>query len=376
MFARVRVASRAALLLVAVACAAPAAPAAPASPAPGAPAPSGAAPAPAAGAPVAATPDVASPSAPAGADTGTAPAAAEPTPLARRTVHTVYPAVSLSAMSYMYAEDQGLYARYGVDAESSGMVPQAALAALVNGEVQYAFYGSSLLLYAARGIPIRPFLQASTGPSLMLFARPEIADFADLRGKAISVLSAAGLSREVAELVLEKHGVSPSDVQLLPAGSAAAQMEQLRQGLAAATLISPPWPITARREGYRLLSNTGREISYPFGVMATTTARMTDDPAEVKAVIRGTLDANRLIRAERDAAIAWIARKFEVEPDVAAESYDMVLETQNDDGAIPREAVANYFRVQDDDPSLRDVPYENVVDTRLLQAVWAEMGIR
>jgi ABC-type nitrate/sulfonate/bicarbonate transport system substrate-binding protein len=369
MLARVRDWSRGALLaLVAVACAAPAAPS---SPVPAGPA-GGAAAKPAAAAPTATAPAAASQNPSGGATT----AAAQPTPLPRRTVLTAYPAVSLSAMSYMYAEDQGLFARYGVDAQSTGMVPQAALAALLNGEVQYLFYGSSLLLYAARGLPVRPFLQASTGPSLMLFARPEIGDFADLRGKPISVLSAAGLSGEVTQLVLEKHGVNPRDVQLLPAGSAAAQMEQLRQGIAAATLISPPWPITARREGFKLLSNTGREISYPFGIMAAHAGRAADDPAEVRAVIRATIDSARLIRAEREAAIAWIARKFEVEPDVAAESYDMVLETQNDNGEIPREGVANYFRVQEEQPELRDVRYEDVVDTRLLQEVWREMGIR
>jgi ABC-type nitrate/sulfonate/bicarbonate transport system substrate-binding protein len=352
-------------LLMAVACTSPM----PASPAPAAPS-GGAAAAASSVSAGTAPPGPASPAASARS------AGAQPTALPRRTVLTAYPAVSLSAMSYMYAEEQGLYARYGVDAQSSGMVPQAALAALVNGEVQYLFYGSSLLLYAARGLPVRPFLQASTGPSLMLFARPEIADFADLRGKPISVLSAAGLSAEVTQLVLEKHGLNARDVQLLSAGSAAAQMEQLRQGLAAATLISPPWPITARREGFRLLSNTGREISYPFGIMATSAARVSDDPAEVKAVIRATLDANRLIRAERDAAIAWIGRKFEVEPDVAAESYDMVLETQNDNGEIPRDAVANYFRVQEEQPDLRDVRYEDVIETQLLQEVWREMNLR
>ena len=66
----------------------------------------------------------------------------------------------------------------------------------------------------------------------------------------------------------------------------------------------------------------------------------------MKAYVRATLDANRLIRSDREAVIAWM-RRFEVEPDIAAESYDIVLETQNDTGELPREGVANYFRVQD-----------------------------
>ncbi len=300
---------------------------------------------------------------------------AEPTPLPRRLARVAYPAASLSAMSYMYAEDHGLYARYGVEVESTGMTPAPALAALMNGELQYLYYGSTLLLAPARGMPVRPFLQGSRGPSLMLFARPEITSFADLRGKAISVLSAAGLSREVTELVLEKHGVSPREVDLLAAGSAAGQMEQLRQGIAAAAPISPPWPLVASREGYRLLANIGQEIVYPFGVMATSTARLQSERAEVKAVIRATLEANRLIREDREGTIAWIARRFDVAPDVAAESYDLVIDTQNDTGEILPEGVANYFRSQQEQPELRDVRYEDVVEVEVLREVWREMGL-
>jgi hypothetical protein len=54
----------------------------------------------------------------------------------------------------------------------------------------------------------------------------------------------------------------------------------------------------------------------------------------------------------------------------------MVLETQNDNGEIPRDAVANYFRVQEEQPDLRDVRYEDVIETQLLQEVWREMNLR
>jgi hypothetical protein len=93
-------------------------------------------------------------------------------------------------------------------------------------------------------------------------------------------------------------------------------------------------------------------------------------------VIRATLEGNRLIRSDRQGTIEWIARRFEVEPDVAAESYDLVIETHNDNGEIPRDGVVNYFRIQEDQPDLRDVRYDDVVETRLLQEVWREMGLR
>jgi ABC-type nitrate/sulfonate/bicarbonate transport system substrate-binding protein len=297
-------------------------------------------------------------------------------PVSRRSVKVAYPSAALSQMAYMFADEQGVYASYGVDVESVTMVTAPAIAALINGDIQYIFSGSSLLLSAAKGLPVRTFLQSSRGPTNHLFARPEIASFADLRGKTVSVLSAGGLSREVTELIIEKHGVNPKDVQYVASGSAPAQMEHLRQGLAVAATISPPWPLTARREGFHMLANIGQEIEYPFGLFATTTQRLNQDLPEVAAMTRATLETHRRMRQDAAATIAWIARRYEVDQEVATDSYQLAIEIQNDDGEVLGEGVANYFRVQEEQPELRDVRYEDIVDVRPLQAAWREMGIR
>jgi ABC-type nitrate/sulfonate/bicarbonate transport system substrate-binding protein len=340
--------------------------------------PGGAPAQPAAGAgpnePAALAPSTAAPAAaPAGVD---GRAAGEPTPLPRRQVKVAYPSAALSQMAYMFADEQGLYARFGVNVESVTMVTAPAIAALINGDIQYIFSGSSLLLSAAKGLPLRTFLQSSRGPTNHLFARPEIASFADLRGKTVSVLSAGGLSREVTELIIEKHDVNPRDVQYVASGTAPAQMEHMRQGLAVAATIAPPWPLTARREGYHQLANIGQEIAYPFGLFGTSTSRLNDDFAEVRALTHATLAAHRLMREDPATTIAWIARRYEVDDEVATESYREVIEIQNDDGEVLREGVSNYFRAQDEQPELRDTPYDSVVDLRPLQAVWQALGLR
>ena len=323
-----------------------------------------------------APPQAGSAASPGAAERPTAAPGTDPTPLPRRQVKIAYPSAALSQMEFMYATDQGVYARYGVDVEAVVMTTAPAVAALLNGDVQYIYAGSTLLLSAARGLPMRTFFQGSRGPTSHLFARPEITGFADLRGQTVSVLSAGGLNREITELIIEKYGVNPKDVQYVASGSAPAQMEHLRQGLAVAATISPPWPIVARREGYRLLANIGQEIPYPFGLFATTTARLAEEPAEVKALVRGTLDTHRLMREDPAAAIAWIMRRFNVDQDVAPESYELVMLVQNEGGEVLHDGVANYFRVQDEQPELRDTRYEDVVDARPLQEVWRELGLR
>lgn|SRR5579875_1337380 len=316
-----------------------------------------------------------SPAVPAGAVA--APASAGlPTPLSRRQVRVAYPSASLAQMEFLYAADQGFYDRHGVAVEAVIMGTAVAVAALVNGDLQYIYSGSTPLLSAARGLPVRAFFQGSRGPNLQLFAHPSIGGFAELRGQTVSVLTAGGLNREVTELVIRKHGVDPREVQYIASGTAPAQMEHLRQGLAVAATISPPWPLVARREGYRQLAIIGQEIEYPFGLFVTTTQRLTEQPAEVKALIRGTLEAQRAMREAPAAAIAWIQRRFDVDLDVATESYALIMALQNPTGEVLREGVANYFQVQTDQPELRSVRFEAVADAQPLREVWQEMGGR
>jgi ABC-type nitrate/sulfonate/bicarbonate transport system substrate-binding protein len=292
-----------------------------------------------------------------------------------RSVRIGYPIAALSQLEFMYAVDEGVYARQGVDVDAVVIPPTPALAAMLNGEVQYVYAAASLLNSSARGLPVRTFFQGATGPTNELFARPEIGAAADLRGKTISVLSIAGPSRETTELLLEKHGVDPNQVQFIASGSAPAQMEQLRQGGAQAVTMSPPWTLSARREGFRSLAHIGQEVPYPWDLFATTAERLASDPSEVKALIRGTLEAQRLMHDDREAVIAWIVRRFDVEQDVATESLDQALLVHNASGELTRESVATYLRLQaDKDPVLRDARYEDLVDMRPLQEVRQEMG--
>jgi len=136
--------------------------------------------------------------------------AASPTSPPRRHVKVAYPSNSLAQMDFMYAEDFGMYARYGIDVESVIIVPTPAVAAMINDELQYVYAASTLLVMAAKGLPIRSFLQSWRGPTLEFYARAEITDFADLRGKTVTTLTAGGLVREVTMLLIEKRGVNPA----------------------------------------------------------------------------------------------------------------------------------------------------------------------
>src|SRR5262249_12642757 len=136
-------------------------------------------------------------SAPATGDAG-----ASPTPLPQRRLKVAYPSNSLSQMDFMYAVDSGMYARYGIEVERVVIPTTPAVAALLNDDVQYVYAGSTLLMTAAKGLPVRSFWQSFRGPTLDLYVQPDIADFADLRGKTVATLTPGGLVREVTLLLM------------------------------------------------------------------------------------------------------------------------------------------------------------------------------
>ena len=240
-----------------------------------------------------------------------------------------------------------LYGRYGLDVESVSMVTGGAVAALLNGDLQYVYAASTLLLGAARGLPIRTFWQGSRGPTLELFARPEIMGFADLRGKTINSAS-GGVSHEIIELLLDKNGVDPREVGVVVSGSAAAQMEQLRQGLVAASITAPPWPVEARRAGFRHLASTAKRSPTLTACLLPPPRGSRRIPSTCGRSFAARSTASGSCARTRPGVIAWIMRRFEVDEEIASESYALSMAAQNDDGEVLREAVTNYFRVQKD----------------------------
>src|SRR5581483_1979317 len=112
------------------------APAAPAAPAPG----SAASESPADG-----------PAAPtaAGASTASAP------PRAPDRIRMSYSATSFAFLSMFAAQDQGFYARNGLDAELVQAAATVSIAGMVNGDVDFSMSLGSFARAAAKGLPVR-----------------------------------------------------------------------------------------------------------------------------------------------------------------------------------------------------------------------------
>jgi len=304
-------------------------------------------------------------------------AAPSPTaPPAPDQVRIGYPATSTQFLSLFVGQDQGFYASYGIAPEIMLASAQVAITGLTTGDMDFTMSLGSAARAAAQGLPVRVVEQSGTAPQLYILGQPELRTLADLRGKVLTPNSISGTTGQTAVLLLRKHGVARDEVQLIPGGDTFRQMEMLRQRQVDAALLGPPFPLIARREGFTLLASAPDEIQLAFSGLATSQDNLARRGDMVRRVIMAEIEALRYMHSDRAGALRILMEHFPGEPDIAAQSYDLIIGSFSRDGSLPRDGVEAVLALDKEDGAIPDhIRYEDVVDDRPLQAAQRALGL-
>jgi ABC-type nitrate/sulfonate/bicarbonate transport system substrate-binding protein len=177
----------------------------------------------------------------------------------------------------------------------------------------------------------------SDGGFASLVAAPDVASFADLKGKTVSVDALTTGLAFVARELLARNGLAETDVTFVRAGGTANRYRDLIAGKHAATLLRTPFDVLARQRGFQPLATAQSLGAYQGTVGA---ARRSWAAAHEQALI-GFLRAYRAgvdwlyERANRDLVEAMlVAHIRDMTPALAKQSYDLLLA---DKGGITRD---------------------------------------
>jgi ABC-type nitrate/sulfonate/bicarbonate transport system substrate-binding protein len=210
-----------------------------------------------------------------------------------------------------------------------------------------------------------------------LVAQPEYRTVPQLRGKTVGVGVAGASIDQVARLVLKHHGLEPQqDVNVVPIGDGGVQYEALKLGQIDAAMMSLPFPILGRREGYSLVAHSHEIFKLPsagIGAMQTTLERRRD---MVRRMVRAQIRGLQLIRAQPDAAIRFIEEFFEMDPQTARESYEYLLPAFSTTGTVDREAVEFQVELERAAGTATGVTADQVIDNSIVAEALRDLGLR
>ncbi len=255
------------------------------------------------------------------------------------------------------AERKGFFAREGIAIESV-LIPGGTdkmVAALDAGRVDIAHSSTPYLISAVlKGSDSVAIAGEVRNPVYTLIVRPEIASFADLKGKTIGLSVGADTISITMRKLLAKHGLGNGDYQVKELVGTPVRFDCLKRGECAGVPLGQPNDLMAARQGYRRLGDSTEAVdAIQFQVIAARRAWAAANKDKVVRFVRAIADAFRLIRA----------------PANRAEVVKAIVEQTGSSEEIARAVMALYF-----EPDRGVMPRQAEVDLKGLAQVIAFMG--
>jgi ABC-type nitrate/sulfonate/bicarbonate transport system substrate-binding protein len=275
------------------------------------------------------------------------------------------------------AVEHKLFDIYGVNVEFTQSAGTTMIRALDSGSLQVAIVGGGQALSAyLKGVDVRIISGLVNIVPFQLWAKPEISQLKDLKGKLIAN-TPPGTSLNLAnQILLMRAGLDPlREVKLVAFGRLGLVSQALFTGVVDAALLSPPDTIEARKSGLRLLMDLATaRIPCPFTSVVTTKAVLEKSPAALDRFLRGILHGIKLALTNPDMAKKTISRNMRLtDPQAVEEVYQSAVGAYERLPLVPKEAVETVVKLSTG-PSNRN-PF-GVLDMTILERIDKEGFVR
>ncbi|TAK09871.1 ABC transporter substrate-binding protein, partial [bacterium] len=186
--------------------------------------------------------------------------------------------------------------------------------------------------------------------------------------------SLGGTGAASARASIKALGLDPDrDMTFIVIGAASIRMAAMESGAVQAAIMPVPWNFRMRQKGFKEMIFAGNVMSQPLSGIATTKEKVEKNPDQVRKILRGFLRALRAMRQEKKDVIEFIGRKFSLDPQVADETYKVVLQTLSEDGTVSQQALQDLMeQVKKETGVTRDISVNDIVDYRMLKEVARE----
>jgi NitT/TauT family transport system substrate-binding protein len=256
---------------------------------------------------------------------------------------------SATQLAGYLAVEQKLFDVYGVNVELTQSAGITMIRALDSGSLDVSVVGGGQALSAyLKGVDVRIISGLVNTVPFQLWAKPEIAQLKDLKGKLIAN-TPPGTSLNLAnQILLMRAGFdSLRDVKLVAFGRLGLVSQALFTGVVDAALLSPPDTIEARRSGLRMLMDLATaRIPCPFTSVVTTRAMLEKSPAALDRFLRGILHGIKLALTNPDMAKKTLSRNMRLtDPEAIEEVYQRVVAAYERLPMVPKEAIETVVRL-------------------------------
>ncbi|HVO95579.1 MAG TPA: ABC transporter substrate-binding protein [Terriglobales bacterium] len=256
---------------------------------------------------------------------------------------------SANQLAGYLAVDQKLFDIYGVNVELTQSAGTTMIRALDSGSLQVAIVGGGQALSAyLKGVDVRIISGLVNIVPFQLWAKPEIAQIKDLKGRLIAN-TPPGTSLNLAnQILLARAGLDPlRDVKLVAFGRIGLVSQSLFTGVVDAALLSAADTVEAKKAGMRMVMDLATaRIPCPFTSVVTTKTVVEKSPASLDRFLRGILHGIKLALTNPDMAKKTLSRNMRLsEGETLDEVYQRAVLAYERVPLVPKEAIETVVKV-------------------------------
>jgi ABC-type nitrate/sulfonate/bicarbonate transport system substrate-binding protein len=209
------------------------------------------------------------------------------------------------------AKEAGFFAEEGIDAEIVRTAGSIAPMALVANEVDLALMSAYLMIpVAVQNKDIVMLGGFSRYASMVFVARPEVKGSQDLKGKIVGIQRPGDAYEKSARFALRHLGLdADKDVKLLALGTNDVMWSALQTGRVAATILSPPGTLFARKAGMNFMVDlTDLKLEYQGSTIATRRSFEQKNPQLATRALRAIVRGVHLFKTRKEDTMRILAK--------------------------------------------------------------------
>jgi NitT/TauT family transport system substrate-binding protein len=223
-----------------------------------------------------------------------------------------YTATSPYQAVMIIAQQAGLFRKNGIDASLIFVAGGSlGIQAMVGGDVPITQAdGSASVAASVAGLDVVMIASFLNTFPYSLVSLPEIKTVEQLKGGKIAISRFGSATDLSVKMALAKVGLNPEkDVTLLQVGAQTARVAALQSKNVQATIITPPFTLTARKQGYHTLIDMAQlNIPYQLTALVTSRAFIKSQPDLIMAVMRSLAEGVHFYKTQKEPSIKILSK--------------------------------------------------------------------
>ncbi|HEX9264384.1 MAG TPA: ABC transporter substrate-binding protein [Candidatus Binatia bacterium] len=234
--------------------------------------------------------------------------------------------IGSSLVPLWIAQEQGIFARNGVDVELIWMQSTLSTTALLAGEVDVVFGTPQTILAVLTAKNPPPLVTVAAWGSASehwLVVNPAIKSAKDLEGKTLGTSRPRSADHGYTILMLERMGIDPRKITFLSTGGQASRSAAVEAGTTMGSSFNRYYMLQLKRKGFRDLAKLERpDYPFPPSIFVVKKDALQSKRRALKAMLLAMMESSERQKNDKELSVKLIRKNLRLQnPEVIDAAY-------------------------------------------------------